>query len=244
MGHVVAILVNAERTATKSFVRVFGLEKKEPRLKELLHSPRLAKAARDLEDMAGGVRFYQAQAFFKEPGDGDSLWHSDNYACPLDTNNQLTTAWIPMVKVERQMGALAFARGSHQDMSLSFWNDGKPMKKGDSLDEGAGVYNLHHITSRFHVDTWPRLNPGDVTFHAGWTMHASFSNTDEESKVREAATVSYVPDSVRTLPTQNYAPLYAADDYLNGIRQKLYAAKIAPGDSVPESILPRIWPTS
>ena len=98
----------------KQFIRIFNLLEKEPRLAPLLHSPRLANAAKQLEDMAGGVRFYQAQSFYKEPGDTGSLWHSDSYACPLDTNNQLTTAWVPMVEVEREMGVLASARGSHQ----------------------------------------------------------------------------------------------------------------------------------
>jgi ectoine hydroxylase-related dioxygenase (phytanoyl-CoA dioxygenase family) len=71
--------------------------------------------------MADGVRFYQAQSFFKEPGDSGSSFHSDNYACPLDTSNQLTTAWIPLVQTDRNMGMLAFARGSHADMNLNFW---------------------------------------------------------------------------------------------------------------------------
>eukprot|EP01044_Picomonas_judraskeda_P010427 COSAG03_NODE_1340_length_4294_cov_90.195471_3_plen_173_part_00 len=109
---------STEKSTHKQFIRVFNLVEKEPRLAELLYSPRLAKAARDLEDMAGGVRFYQAQSFFKESGDTGSMWHADNYACPLDTSNQLTTAWLPFVEVERDMGPLAFARGSHLDSEI------------------------------------------------------------------------------------------------------------------------------
>lgn len=104
--------------------RADGLTEKEPRLQSLLHSPRLAKAAMDLEGMADGVRFYQSQAFFKEPGDTGSTFHTDNYACPLDTSNQLTTAWLPLVETDREMGMLAFARGSHTDMNIQFWNNG------------------------------------------------------------------------------------------------------------------------
>jgi len=162
---------------TKQFIRIFNLLEKEPRLAPLLHSPRLANAAKQLEDMAGGVRFYQAQSFYKEPGDTGSLWHSDSYACPLDTNNQLTTAWVPMVEVEREMGVLAFARGSHQDMNLNFWNDGNAMAHTDDAQAATGelgVYAAKHVKSRYHVDVWPRLKPGDVTFHGGWTLHASF----------------------------------------------------------------------
>ena len=112
--------------------RADGLTKKEPRLESLLHSPRIAKAAMDLEAMADGVRFYQSQAFFKEPGDSGSTFHADNYACPLDTNNQLTTAWIPLVETDRDMGMLAFARGSHADMNSQFWNNGNGRLPPDS----------------------------------------------------------------------------------------------------------------
>ena len=167
----------AERAGAKQFVRVFNLLEKEPLLEPLLLSPRLAHAAKQLEDMAGGVRFYQAQSFYKEPGDTGSLWHSDSYACPLDTNNQLTTAWVPMVELEREMGVLAFARGSHQDMNLNFWNDGNAMAHTDDAQAATGelgVYAAKHVKSRYHVDVWPRLKPGDVTFHGGWTLHASF----------------------------------------------------------------------
>ena len=216
--------------------------------------------------MAGGVRFYQAQSFYKEPGDTGSLWHSDSYACPLDTNNQLTTAWVPMVEVEREMGVLAFARGSHQDMNLNFWNDGNAMAHTDDAQAATGelgVYAAKHVKSRYHVDVWPRLKPGDVTFHGGWTLHASFKVRrhlcthaaqtcltvagwlqNSAEKTREAVAVSYVPDSVRTLPTRQFEPLYAADDLLNGVRQKLKAEDVPPMSGVPTSVLPRVWPAA
>ena len=168
--------------------------------------------------MAGGVRFYQAQSFFKEPGDSGSSFHSDNYACPLDTANQLTTAWVPLVQTDRDMGMLAFARGSHADMSLNFWcaarldlypdhswlvittcdlsrrNNGNAMAGNLRTDSeathgGAGVYHPEYIKSRFYTDTWPNLRPGDVTFHNGWTLHASYPNVKPtgSGKVRDDA---------------------------------------------------------
>jgi hypothetical protein len=72
----------------------------------------------------------------------------------------------------------------------------------EAMHGAAGVYHPEYIKSRFHTDTWPNLRPGDVTFHNGWTLHASYPNvkTAGSGEVREATTISYVPDGVRTLP--------------------------------------------
>lgn len=266
---------DVEPDGAKQFVRVYGLLDKEPGLAALMHSPRLAKAAMDLEGMADGVRYYQGQAFFKEPGDHGSTFHADNYACPLDTSNQLTTAWLPFVgstqpilsqldfrssrdishrelvitETDRDMGVLAFARGSHLDMNMQFLNNGKAFA-GNTLPEEEqltgehGVYAPAFVKDRFLVDLWPKLRPGDVTFHSGWTLHCSFPNTKphDSGQVREAAAISYVPESVRTLPSDKFAAQFAADDSLNGVREKIEAAGIEPSSPVPEDILPRMWP--
>lgn len=239
----------SEEERSKQFVRVYGLLEKEPRLVSLIHSPRLAKAAQDLEGMADGVRMYQAQSFFKEPGDMGSSFHSDNYACPLDTNNQLTTAWLPLVDTDRDMGMLAFARGSHADMNLNFWNNGKAMGGNHRTDAEAasgeyGVYHPEYIKSRFYTDTWPNLKPGDVTFHNGWTLHASYPNVKPEDSgaVREATAISYVPDAVRTLPNNKFESQYAVDDRLNGVNAKIRQMDIPPNSPIPDDILHRVWP--
>lgn len=72
----------------KQFVRVYNLHESRPDLRPLVFSQRLAKAAHELAGMAGGIRHYQNQAFFKEKEDGATLYHADNLACPLDTRNQ------------------------------------------------------------------------------------------------------------------------------------------------------------
>ncbi len=38
-------------------------------------------------------------------GDGDSAWHQDAIACPLDTD-RMVTLWIALVDVEAGMGPL------------------------------------------------------------------------------------------------------------------------------------------
>ena len=58
----------------KSFIRVKKLHRRNPVVKELVQSRRLAEvAARYLG--VDAVRLYQDTAFFKEPGDVESSWH-------------------------------------------------------------------------------------------------------------------------------------------------------------------------
>lgn len=101
-----------------------------------------------------------------------------------------------------------------------------------------------YIKQRYFIDTWPNLRPGDVTFHSGWTLHSSYPNTKSKSSgaVREAITVSYVPESVRKLPTAKFEKQYAVDDRLNGVRTQLDDMDLGPGSPVPTSVLPRVWP--
>ena len=54
-------------------------------------------------------------------------------------------------------------------------------------------------------------------------MIACCRTQNSAERTREAVAVSYVPDAVRTLPTRQFEPLYAADDVLNGVRQRLKA---------------------
>jgi hypothetical protein len=69
------------------------------RLRDLFFSRRLARAAAQLAGMPGAVRHYQNQAFFKEGADGPTLYHADNLACPIETHNQMITAWMPLAEI-------------------------------------------------------------------------------------------------------------------------------------------------
>ena len=101
-----------------------------------------------------------------------------------------------------------------------------------------------YIKQRFFIDSWPNLRPGDVTFHSGWTLHCSYPNVKQKSSgaVREAVTVSYVPESVRRLPAAKFERQYAVDDRLNGIKAQLDDLDLAPDSPVPTTVLPRVWP--
>lgn len=103
--------------------------------------------------------------------------HSDLRMAPLDTNH-LLTAWLPLRPIAgggaaastRRAGpaaaaaaagrdsGLMFAVGSHRDFALPFWHE---MSGRDLSDRGYEV-----------AGTGP-MEPGDVSWHHGWTVHAA-----------------------------------------------------------------------
>lgn len=48
---------------------------------------------------------WQDSGFFKQPGDGDSAWHQDAVACPLDTQ-RMVTLWIALSPIGTDLGPL------------------------------------------------------------------------------------------------------------------------------------------
>lgn len=245
-----------QKSDGKQFVRVYNLHEKlqgkpSHALRRLLMSPRLAKAAGELAGMVmnseegGGILHYQNQAFFKESADLGTHFHQDHLACPLDTHDQLITAWIPLVNISRADGLLRFASGSHHDMSLSFWNQGQAAMDSPSKQATAfrpfSPFSPDAVEGRYDLADYGELGPGDVTFHHGWTIHGSDSPRGRPTgtgATREALAISYVPASTRMLPAFDLFGRYTSDDKLTV--RRLYG--LEPGQQIPSSIMPRLWP--
>jgi ectoine hydroxylase-related dioxygenase (phytanoyl-CoA dioxygenase family) len=134
-----------------------------------------------------GVRVYQDCVFVKQPGFGETNWHSDLRMTPFDTNASVT-CWLPMRAVEggdRDSG-LQFAEGSHRDFALPFWHD-------------ARTADLE--TRGYTVASAGRLLPGDCTWHHGWTVHSAGPQL-LGSLPRTALAVTFIADGARTLDTR------------------------------------------
>ncbi|KAG1678416.1 hypothetical protein FOA52_015183 [Chlamydomonas sp. UWO 241] len=133
------------------------------------------------------VRVYQDCVFVKQPGFGETNWHSDLRMTPFDTNASVT-CWLPMRAVEsgERDSGLLFAEGSHRDFALPFWHDAR------TADLEARGYN---------VVSAGRLLPGDCTWHHGWTVHSAGPQLPG-SLPRTALAVTFIADGARTLDTR------------------------------------------
>ena len=147
---------------------------------------KLAETAAILMDVES-VRLYQDSLFWKRPGDGPTPWHTDARMAPFDTSH-LVTLWIPLQPVLHDGTGLVFCSKSHADFALPFWNavnqtETNPKSPWNSLDKRYQVVNDAQL-----VDYMP-LSTGDVTAHAGWTLHCADGNLESD---RLALAITYV----------------------------------------------------
>lgn len=177
-------------TYGKAFLQIMNLWQSDEKVKKFVLAKRFAKIAADLLGVEN-VRIYHDQALFKEPGGGPTPWHQDQYYWPLDTHNTITM-WMPLTAINKEMGMLTFASGSH--------------KKGyvfdyEISDESQDEFNEYIKNQKFEIIREETMNAGDATFHYGYTIHNAPGNQSE--KMREVMTIIYIADSARITEPQH-----------------------------------------
>ena len=139
----------------------------------------------------GQVRLYHDNALSKQPGAGRTPWHHDAHHFPLDSPDVLT-AWIPLQPTPREMGPLAFARGSDVgELVAGLEFD----KHGTSYDRGVSeAFRAHAV----QVEDGP-FAVGEVSFHAANCFHTAGPNRTTADRVVLATT--YFADGTRVVPS-------------------------------------------
>ncbi len=178
-------------TYDKAFLQIFNLWYKDDEIKKLVFSKRLAKIATQLLRVSG-VRLYHDQALFKESGGGITPWHTDQYYWPL-SNDKTVTVWIPMQQTPMEMGPLAFANKSHViDLGRTL----------DISDESEAQLAQAIKDNNFSYTNAP-FDLGEVSFHAGWTLHNAGPNTS--GSMRKVMTMIYMDKDMKlTLPSNRH----------------------------------------
>ncbi|EKX36951.1 hypothetical protein GUITHDRAFT_78557, partial [Guillardia theta CCMP2712] len=116
---------------------------------------------------------WQTCAFIKEPGHGETAWHSDLNTSPFDTNDMLTF-WL--IALQRPQRLDSGSTGSHRDFALPYWYSNEGMMNLEDRD--------------YPVASHAPLAPGDATAHHGWVLHAAPPNLSEDTRI--AFTIAYV----------------------------------------------------
>ena len=181
------------------FLQLFNSWKSLPMVHQLCHA--LAPTAAQLLHHPTTIRLYQDSLFWKRPGDGPTPWHADARMAPFDTNH-MVTFWIPLHDLTNDDdSALVFCSQSHNDFALPYWHSLPGDDDDDDLDS-----EWYRLEERYGIDdhdgdannknnnlvSYLPMNAGDVTAHAGWTLHCADPTTDRE---RMALAITYVDGS-------------------------------------------------
>jgi hypothetical protein len=170
-------------TYHQAFLQIANLWETDAVVRRFTMARRFAGIAADLMGV-DAVRLWHDQALFKEPGGGPTPWHQDQYYWPLDTDRTITM-WMPLVDVPVEMGALAFASGSHTEGGFA----------ATAISDASEALFDKLVADRGYPIVTDAMAAGDATFHAGWTLHRAPANGTD--RMREVMTVIYFADGTR-----------------------------------------------
>ena len=156
-------------------------------------------------------------------------WHADHAYWGTCSSERLLTAWIPFCDVDEESGTLAVLDGSHR------WPDTEHARFFNDAD-------LDAVERRFEVDGRPvvripfRMRKGQVSFHNGWTLHASYPNTSGRVRLALAVHLQDVDNRYRPARTPDGRPVTMFDELL------CRALPSGEPDFADPAVFPTIWP--
>ena len=132
------------------------------------------------------VRLFHDHVLVKEPGTRQPTpWHQDQVYWPLETDDTVTM-WMPLVRVPAEVGGMDFVDETWTRRNLS------DLVIGDSSH--AHFADLIRRNG-WSTSTYGPFEPGDATFHRGWTLHSAPAN--ETDQMRSVITVIYYADGTK-----------------------------------------------
>jgi ectoine hydroxylase-related dioxygenase (phytanoyl-CoA dioxygenase family) len=171
----------AEKTTyEQSFQQCLNLWEDVPGLRPLTFHQGIARAAAALLGVPR-VRIWHDQALYKEAGGRGTDPHQDQPYWPIVESDTIT-AWIPLVDVDLQMGAMGYVPGSHRFGVRAYTN----IFKGRGLDLTEGP------EARGVAPEFTPARVGDVAFHHGLTIHTAGANDTDQT--RRVYTVIFFAD--------------------------------------------------
>jgi ectoine hydroxylase-related dioxygenase (phytanoyl-CoA dioxygenase family) len=176
---------------------------------------------------AGKINLWEDSVLVKEPGARErTAWHQDLSYFHVE-GEQLCTTWIPLDHVDRENGAMRFARGSHR------WTDlFRPNMFVSTLPmvgtAGAEVPDIEAMAAAGKVELLEfALGPGDMTVHHARTLHAAGANLSATRR-RRAISLRYCGDDARY-------------HFRDGAPRKPHHATVAEGDVLDSPDCPVVW---
>ena len=127
----------------------------------------------------------------KEPHSDDYVsWHQDltYWGLNMESDYDLVSAWVALTAATPGNGCMQFVRNSHKIGSLAHtdtYAESNILHRGQSIEEKFDEQQISQI----------QLQPGQVSFHQGWTVHASNPNASATRRI--GLVMNYLKPSVR-----------------------------------------------
>ena len=213
------IALEDQGTYDRAFHQAINLWRLDHVAAAFVMGKRFAHVAAQLLDV-NGVRLYHDQLLNKKANGGHTPWHQDAFYWPVAGHHAITM-WMPLMDVTAEMGIVEFVNGSHHEGDL----------KGGAISE-ASEQKLSELVDGgdFSTTSYKRINAGDATFHAGWTLHRAGNNSTQMD--RPVMTVIYIADECPVLNLEREEQRLDLFMYLPGVKE---------GDSAISPMNPLLW---
>jgi ectoine hydroxylase-related dioxygenase (phytanoyl-CoA dioxygenase family) len=180
------------------------------------------------------IRLLDDQLVWKPPRTADAPpavvgWHADKAYWGTCASDRLLTAWIPFSDVDEASGTLTVLDGSHRwsgTRHSRYFNDADLDRVAASFAESGREVRPVAFT----------LRRGQVSFHHGWTVHASGENHSDHPRLALAVHLQDRDNEYIPCHREDGTPVHMADEALCRRR-----ADGTPDFADPFAF-PRIWP--
>lgn len=149
----------------EKFPRLIQMHHYDEKTRTWMNDPRITEPVSDI--MGQRAVLIQTMLYFKPPGARGQSFHQDNLYL---RTTPIAAAWVALDRADEENGAMLMAEGTHKlglleredaDTDWSFTSDATKMP------EGADLVPIV-------------LDPGDVVFFGGLTIHGSYPNRTKD----------------------------------------------------------------
>jgi len=169
------------------------------------------------------ILLYNVSYIIKEPHTSAHVcWHQDLAYWGLSSDAQVS-AWLALSPATPQNGCMRMIPGSHKE---GRYDHGVSDDEANILLEGQTVYGVDETQARLCP-----LEPGEASFHHGWTLHASMPNESAERRI--GLNIQYLATDVRqTLHNHDSALLVRGVDNFENFEPDIPAVDDLEPDAV------------
>ena len=148
-----------------------------------------------VEEIIGkNILLYNATFIIKESNTKTHVsWHQDLTYWGFDNNENQVSAWLALSKANDQSGCMQMIPGSHKN---GFFEHHSTEDKNNVLSRGQTVKDID-INKAVSCP----LEPGEVSFHHGLTLHASQPNFSNDRRI--GLNFQFISTDMKQLKSKN-----------------------------------------